>query len=69
VNPVPVIVMFCAAAPAFRLDGEIETIVGAALFVWPELVDVPLEHPVRTNKGNAKARGRTKARIRRKKTS
>ncbi len=70
-NPVPVIVIFCAAAPTFRLDGEIETIVGVALLVccWPELDDDPLEHPFSKDKGNARASGKAKARIRRKKNS
>ena len=68
-NAVPVIVMFCAAAPAFRLDGEIELIAGIEVFCCPEPDDGPVEHPVKMVKENARARKRTEARIRRKRGS
>src|SRR5262249_4613666 len=37
--------------------------------VCPELDDAPVEHPVQKEKGNARATGRTKARIRRNESS
>jgi hypothetical protein len=58
-KPVPVIAIFCEAAPALRLEGEMEAIVGTAMFVEEEPDDDPddgpAEHPVRTRNADNKA--------------